>query len=389
MPYSIDWKSSSSDLPADLWAACFPPHREGLWWYQTFERAGLEDQFRFLYAAISHNQQLVGIAPAFVFDVPMELSAPPAVVKLIRLIDHGPLKRLTRTRTLFLGSVAAEEGVVGLLPGHNLVDVVPALHAAALAQAKLQGAGMLVWKDFEDYDAPALDPLVSPRSCFKIPSYPGTSVPLLPGGFDAHLAAMKSSRRHQIKKKLKRGRELGKLDISIVVNATDAIIAEIFPLFMQTYEKGATKFERLGEEWFRQIAKHEPSHFLILRDPANNGRAVAFMLCFKMGSRAINKFIGIDYPFDAGNRYLYFQLFAAAYDWAATTGAQVFQSGQTGYRAKMDLGHTLVPLHNYCHHRVWPLHRLFSAVTSGVTWETLDPDLKTYLAAHPGDAAGE
>ena len=97
----------------------------------------------------------------------------------------------------------------------------------------------------------------------------------------------------------------------------------------------------------------------------------------------INKFIGIDYPYDAGDRYLYFQLFAAAYDWAATTGAATFQSGQTGYRAKLDLGHELVPLSNYCRHRLPPLNFLFSRLTAGLDWAGLDPDLKVYLTAHP------
>ena len=385
MTYSIEWKTASAELPPELWAACFPAEREGLWWHQAFEHAGLNDQFKFLYGFIRHGDEAVGIAPAFVFDVPLELSVPPLLVKLIRLLDHGPLKRLMRQRTLFLGSVAAEEGVIGLLPPHRLEDVAADLQVAALKQAAAERAGMLVWKDFETCDAPVLDRLSSPRGCFSIPSYPGTSVPLLPGGFDAHLAAMKSSRRHQIKKKLKRGQELGTLNVSIMQHLPDAMLAELFPLFMQTYEKGATKFERLNEEWFRQIAKHDKSYFLILREAG--GRAVAFMLCFKMGCRAINKFIGIDYAFDAGKRYLYFQLFAAAYDWAATTGAQTFQSGQTGYRAKLDLGHTLIPLHNYCWHRFSPLHHLFAAITAGVTWETLDPDLKAYLAAHREDAA--
>ena len=380
MTYSIDWKTTSAELPPELWAACFPAEREGLWWHQTFERAGLNDQFKFLYGVIRHGSEAVGIAPAFVFDVPLELSVPPLLAKLIRLADHGPLKRLTSQRTLFLGSVAAEEGVVGLLPHHRLEDVVAVLHAAALKQAATERAGMLVWKDFAADDAPALDRLVSPRGCFKIPSYPGTTVPLLPGGFAAHLASLKSSRRNKIKKKFRLAREQGELEVATVQHPSAAVIAEIFPLFMQTYAKGATKFERLNEAWFRQVARHDESQFLILREAG--GRAVAFMLCFKVGRRVINKFIGIDYVFDAGKRFLYFQLFAAAYDWAATTGAQVFLSGQTGYSAKLELGHTLVPLHNYCHHRSYLLHRLFSAITSRVNWESLDPDLKAHLAAH-------
>ena len=115
---------------------------------------------------------------------------------------------------------------------------------------------------------------------------------------------------------------------------------------------------------------------------------VAFMLCFKIGDRVINKFIGIDYS-RPEQWCLYFRLWDAALDWVLTTGAKEFQSGQTGYRAKIDVGHSLVPLTNYCRHSNPIVHRIYALVCSKITWTTLDDDLKVFLAAHPEDNAIE
>jgi uncharacterized protein len=94
----------------------------------------------------------------------------------------------------------------------------------------------------------------------------------------------------------------------------------------------------------------------------------------------INKFIGLDYGL-GGHWFLYFRLWEQAIAWASSVGATDFQSGQTGYRAKLDLGHRLVPLNNFCQHRHAWLHRLFASVAQGISWATLDEDLAHHVIA--------
>jgi hypothetical protein len=387
MAFSLQWRDRVDDIDVALWQACFGPPREGRFWFRSFERAGLDEQFRFFYGELARDGQPCGIVPAFVFNVPMHLVAPPALAKLLDVVAVGPFTGLAFQRTFFIGSVAAEEGAIGLLPGITLAEVAPLIHDAAMAKADAVSARMRVWKDFEAADFTALNSLCSTRGTFAMPSFPGTLAPLLPGGYEAFLATQKSSRRRQVKKKLRRGFEAGPLSRHHVRRPDEAELRELFALFWQTYEKGDTQFEKLNLDWFREIAACEEAHFIVLRDVAD-GRAAAFMLLFDLGSRVINQFIGIDYALGE-QRYLYFQLFAAAYDWAATTGAQTLQSGQTGYRAKLDLGHTLVPLWNVCRHRNPLMNWIFARVTREVSWRTLDRDLSVWLDAHPEDAAQE
>jgi hypothetical protein len=62
-------------------------------------------------------------------------------------------------------------------------------------------------------------------------------------------------------------------------------------------------------------------------------------------------------------------------------------SGQTGYMAKLECGHSLVPLWNYCEHRNPLVNRLFRELAAGIGWETLDDELCRWLGAHPEAAA--
>jgi predicted N-acyltransferase len=188
---------------------------------------------------------------------------------------------------------------------------------------------------------------------------------------------MKSSHRHNLKKKLKRGESLGKLVGSVIQNPDATTREEIFGLFWQTYEKGATKFEKLNRKFFEEVAKFDGAHWVMLRHEKDN-RLAAFMLCFQLGRRAINKFIGLDGTLE-GDWYLYFRLWREAVEWASNSGATELQSGQTGYRAKLDLDHELVPLTNYCRNANPTMHWVYAKVAAGITWESLDHDLKNFL----------
>ena len=80
--------------------------------------------------------------------------------------------------------------------------------------------------------------------------------------------------------------------------------------------------------------------------------------------------------------HLYFRLWEEAVGWASKNGATELQSGQTGYGAKLDLGHRLVPLTNYCQHLNPIGHRIFAYIARRISWSTLDEDLKLYVQAH-------
>jgi predicted N-acyltransferase len=196
---------------------------------------------------------------------------------------------------------------------------------------------------------------------------------------DEYLGSLRKKQRHLFKKKVRRSRELVDLDMQVVQSPDECTVDALFALFLQTYSKGKTKFERLNRRFFENVAQEPCARFIILRA---QGEPVAFMLCFELGGQLINKFIGIDYG-RPREWLLYFRLWDAAVERALSTGATRIQSGQTGYGPKFDLGHRLLPLTNYVAHANPLLHRLYAAVGRHVDWTTLDPALAAILTSHP------
>jgi Uncharacterized protein conserved in bacteria len=268
------------------------------------------------------------------------------------------------------------------LPGADQRAALLALSRAMEEEARRQRAPMIVWKDMPEAHDEDMRWLAAQAGLFPMASYPGTVADLPRGGREDFLAAMKGSRRHQLRKKLRLSEERVATSCEALQRPAAPVLDEIFALFWQTYEHSETKFERLNRRFFELMAAEPRAHFLTLREK-RTGALLAFMLCFDMGGRVINKFIGLDYA-RPREWMLYFRLWGAALDWAMARGADFIQSGQTGYGAKMTMGHRLVPLTNYCRHANPVLHRVYAAVARRVSWATLDPELAKYAGTASG-----
>jgi hypothetical protein len=377
------WVDHADEVPAALWSQGFAPPFEGEWWYRALENSGLEEQFRFRYLLLRQAGRWVALAPTFLMDVPMRLVVPPALLPWVDAVGRV-WPGIRYQRTLFVGSPCAEEGRVGMLPGVERVAMLRRIDAELKLEMRRCGAALRVWKDFGgEYDA-ELGAVADESGLFRAISFPGTEVDL-PGmpapTKENYFESLRGNQRHQLKKKLKRSTELAELSVELVRQPDAATLDELFALFWQTYERATTQFERLNRRFFSEIAAVEVASFIVLREPAS-GRAVAFMLCFEFEQRFVNKFIGIDYQ-RPREWLLYFRLWDAALNRALAIGARSIQSGQTGYRPKIDLGHRLVALTNYCAHRNPLLHRIYAAIARKIDWQTLDPALAAALAAHP------
>src|SRR5215471_15920890 len=101
---------------------------------------------------------------------------------------------------------------------------------------------------------------------------------------------------------------------------------------------------------------------------------VAFMLCFDMGERLANMYIGMDYS-RPKEWMLFFRLWEAAVDLALSRGLSAIVSGRSSYEAKIETGHRLVPLNNYCRHSNFFLHHIYRVLAQRVDWASLDESL--------------
>jgi len=379
-PYEVEFLKKASQIPDDLWDACFQVPGEGRWWYEALEQSGIDDQFTFFYGLIKHLGCPVGIAPVFAMDMPVEQVAPQAFLRLLRLVGKI-VPSVLRQRTLFVGSPILDESRVGLISHVNRRAALLALEVALEAKAGELRASLIVWKDFPESSSADLNWLSQQRRLFRVISLPNTVVEFSSHRKEDYFSAMKGSRRRKLKTKLRRSREQVALSVEIVRHPNAKTLDDIFRLFWQTYEKSKSKFERLNHQFFEVFAKKQATLFIILREKITS-EMIAFMLCFDMGERLINLFIGMDYT-RPKEWMLFFRLWEAAVDVALSRGFTAIVSGRSSYEAKIETGHKLVPLNNYCRHSNILLHTIYRIVAQKIDWASLDQALARFLKAHP------
>jgi hypothetical protein len=370
--YEVEFLSKASQIPADLWDTCFQPPAEGRWWYEALEQTGIDDQFTFLYGLIKHLGSPIGIAPAFVMDMPVEEVAPQEFLRLLRLIGKI-VPSVLHQRTLFLGSPILDEGRVGLISRANRRAALLALQVALEAKTAELGASLIVWKDLPESVSADMSWLSQQRRLFRIVSLPNTLLELPSHRKEDYFAALKSSRRYNLKSKLKRSREQVGLGVEVVQHPDAKTLDKIFGLFWQTYEKSTSKFERLSRKFFEVFADKEAALFIILREEVT-GEMVAFGLCFDMGERLVSLYIGMDYS-RPKEWLLFFRLWEAVVDVALSRGFTAIINGRSSYDVKIETGHKLVPLNNYCHHRNVLSHAIYRLAAQRVDWASLDEAL--------------
>ena len=378
--YEVEFFKTASQIPNGLWEACFQPPAEGRWWYETLDQSGIDDQFTLLYGLIKHLGRPVGIAPVFVMDLPVEEFAPQEFLRLLRLVGKI-VPSVLYQRTLFVGSPVVEESVVGLTSDVNRRAALLSLQVALEKKANELRAPLIVWKDFPESSSADLNWLSHQRRFFRVISLPNTVVEFPSDRKEDYFAAMKGSRRRKLKTKLRRSREQVALGVEIVQRPDAKTLDDIFGLFWQTYEKSATKFVRLNRKFFEVIAEKQAAHFIILREKVT-GEMIAFMLLFDVGDRLINAFSGMDYS-RPKEWMLFFRLWEAAVDLALTRGFSAIVSGRSSYEAKIEIGHKLVPLNNYCRHRNIILHNVYRIFAQTIHWASMDEALARFLKAHP------
>jgi hypothetical protein len=381
----VEWRARAADIAPELWERCFPPPLEGRWIYEPLESGCEAGQFDFAYGVVRRGEEVLAIVPSFTTSLPVSLVAPELVDRLLRL--GGPLLRPLRfPRVLFIGSPCADEGGLGLAPGADGDEVAVAVQVAAWERAKALRCVMMTWKDVPERDAAALRALARRAGLVEAASYPGTLIDPLPDSFEAYLARLSVKQRHNLRRKLRLSRESIALEGEVVIGPDEALVDDIWRLFSNTYAKSDIRFERLTRAFWAAMARHPDSRFIVLRR-RDTGRVVAFMLAVLRGRRAINKFLGIDYG-EGPKAYLYFRLWEEFVRFASGAGADSAQSGQTSYRAKLDLGHALVPLANFFRYRNPLVHKIAAEVAKRISWASLDQDLKEHLdhvAARRGD----
>ena len=364
---------SRAELAASRhWARAFAGRRKDHRYYELVEDT-LKEGFDYRYFAIRDAEgEIQAVQPFFILDQDITLGAGPAIGGLVEAIRRL-WPRCLMLRTLMVGCVAGE----GHLDGDDasLSANARSLAGAIVRHARDLRAPLIVLKEFpKDYRAPL--------QCFidqgfaRAPSLPMTCLNIEYANFEDYMTrALNSSTRRKLRKKFKIADQAAPIEMS-VVDDVGPLVDQIYPLYLQVYERSKLHFEKLTKAFFCDVGRLMPdkARFFIWRQ---DGRIVAFSLCLLEGEALYAEYIGLDYAV-ALRLHLYHYAVRDMTAWAIANGYKWFRSSGLNYDPKLHLRHRLDPIDLYVRHASPLANAILKRVLPWIEPTRQDPILKKF-----------
>ena len=327
------------------WAQAFAAERKDHRYYELVEDT-IQPEFDFRYFAIrDESGEVLAVQPFFLLDQDL-LAGTSRWIKTSADSIRRLWPRFMQLRTLMVGCAAGE----GHLDSNS--ELPRPLHAQLLAagitnHARDLKARLIVLKEF-----PAADRAV--LACFSgqgftcVPSLPMTRVSIQYASFDEYMQRMLSRKtRSTLRKKFKDSERVASLDMSVVHDITP-IIDDVYPLYLNVYERATLRFEKLTKDYFCGIGQRMPdkTRFFIWRD---GQKIVAFALCMVDDVSICSEYIGFDYDV-AYDLNLYYIATRDVMSWAIEHKYQCYRGTGLNYEPKSNLRYLLDPLDLYVKH---------------------------------------
>jgi predicted N-acyltransferase len=328
-----------------LWKKAFAGRRKDHRYYDIVEDT-MHPEITHRYLMITDQHGHAGtVQPFFVTSIDMTEglnASAKSWIEAVRRVWSGFL----RTRVLMVGCVAGE----GVLDGDASwqKQCVAVFKNALVEQAYKLGAGLIVFKEFRAAHRAALDGLQT-DGFVRVPSMPMTKLNFDFASFDEYMSKKLSyATRKNLRRKFKAIDNATPIELT-VSSDIEAEVDELYPLYLQIYERSSMHFEKLTPEFLVQLGRAMPDkvRYFVWRQ---NGRAIAFSVCTIDGDTICDEYIGIDYQSSA-SAGLYHYTFRDIVTWAIDNGLKAYASTGLSYDPKLHLKQELVPLDLYVRHR--------------------------------------
>jgi predicted N-acyltransferase len=178
--------------------------------------------------------------------------------------------------------------------------------------------------------------------------------------FDDYLKRGVSRRmRSDLRRKFRDAAAAAPIQMSVVTDVTP-FVDEIYPLYLQVYERSTLRFEKLTKEFLCSIGRVMPDkvRFFIWRQ---SGKPIAFSLSMIHGDAVYAEYLGLDYSV-ALKLHLYFYAFRDLMTWAIANGYKRYVSTGLNYEPKWHLRFQLYPLDLYVRHTSGILNMALSRI---------------------------
>jgi Acetyltransferase (GNAT) domain len=355
------------------WTSTFTDQRKDYRYYEILDDT-LRDHFEYRYFTIVDSKGHVrAIQPFFLVDQDILEGLGAERIYWISLVRRF-YPRFLKLRALMIGCTAGEAHLAATetLP----VDIVAeTLSNGLIKQARSLNAQLIVLKEFPSRYRKVLH-------CFmecgfaRAPSMPMTMLDIGYDSFDAYMAkALKSASRRKLRKKLEATAGISDIRMSVTDDAT-GFVDEIYPLYLQVFERSRMQFEKLTKDFLRQIGQRmgDKVRFFAWRRGSN---LVAFSLCMVQGDSLYAEYVGFDYSV-ALDLHLYHYVVRDMISWGISKGYKWFRSSGLNYDPKLHMRHRLDPIDLYVRHTSALANAIFRLALPWIVPVRYDATLKLF-----------
>jgi hypothetical protein len=359
-------------LPA--WRRCLVGQRKDFRYFELLHET-LSDGFDYRYFVLTDETgEVFAVQPSFVIEQDMLAGASPVLRRMAEGVRRI-FPKFLRMRTLMVGCATGEGQLdTGNAPA-RASRIVRSLHRNMKQLAAQVRAPLIVFKEFgASYRAPMSR--LSRNGYTRVPSLPMTRLNIAYPSFEDFLMrGLSKPSRKNLRRKLRDSAQAPPLEMRVVTDA-GAWADEVYPLYLQVYERSKLRFEKLSKSFLAGLGGRVPdkSRFFIWRQL---GKAVAFSLCMLHGDSIYDEYLGMDYSV-ALDQHLYFVTLCGLLGWAIAQGYKWYYSTSLGYDPKLHLGCELVPLDLYVTHRSRATNFILRRVLPWIEPTRSDPTLRKF-----------
>jgi len=343
--FSISVVSRAELTGCAPWASTFTDQRKDHRYYEILDdtlRGNFEHRY---FAIVDRNDHVRAVQPFFLVDQDILEGLGAERIDWIASVRRF-YPRFLKLRTLMVGCSAGEAHLAATetLP----VDIVAeTLSNGIIKQARSLNAKLIVLKEFPSRYRKILH-------CFlqcgfaRAPSMPMTMLDIGYDSFDDYMVkALKSSTRKKMRKNLEATAGVSDIRMSVTDDAA-SFVDELYPLYLQVFERSQMQFEKLTKDFFRQIGQrmNDKVRFFAWR---RGNVLVAFSLCMVQGDSLYAEYVGFDYAV-ALDLHLYHYVVRDMIGWGISNGYKWFRSSGLNYDPKLHMRHRLDPIDLYVRH---------------------------------------
>jgi hypothetical protein len=355
------------------WTSTFTDQRKDYRYYEILDDT-LWNQFEYRYFAIVDSKgQVRAIQPFFLVDQDILEGLGAERIYLISLVRRF-YPRFLKLRALMVGCSAGEAHLAATetLP----VDIVAeTLSNGIVKQARSLNAQLIVLKEFPSRYRKVLHRFVQ-CGFARAPSMPMTMLDIRYDSFDTYMVkALKSSTRRKLRKKLEATAGVSNIRMSVTDDAA-SFVDEIYPLYLQVFERSKMQFEKLTKDFFRQLGQRmsDKVRFFAWR---RGNMLVAFSLCMVQGDSLYAEYVGFDYSV-ALDLHLYHYVVRDMISWGISRGYKWFRSSGLNYDPKLHMRHRLDPIDLYVRHTSALANAIFRLALPWIVPVRYDATLKLF-----------